>query len=169
MTNKTTPTTIAWETPVGATFAEMQDNARKGELYKRGDMRLVWVNEADLHLPISPTTQGEAADASALVARLRLHTTWRDSHGELNDAPNEAAAALTARDEQIAGLTERLAAAEAHQSAAIAAAVDEDIVFDFSDAVVRDILSATDVGAGRYRIRAAIKAALSIRSNDHAG
>ena len=29
--------------------------------------------------------------AAELVERLRLHVTWRDSHGELNDAPNDAA------------------------------------------------------------------------------
>jgi hypothetical protein len=29
-----------------------------------------------------------------LVERLRLHRSWRDSHGELNDAPNKAADAL---------------------------------------------------------------------------
>jgi hypothetical protein len=29
-----------------------------------------------------------------LIERLRLHRSWRDSHGELNDAPNEAATAL---------------------------------------------------------------------------
>ncbi|MFC4236295.1 hypothetical protein ACFOY8_13875 [Thalassospira xianhensis] len=32
----------------GATFDEMRINARNTPLFKRGDMRLVWVNEGDL-------------------------------------------------------------------------------------------------------------------------
>ena len=42
-----------------------------------------------------PTASGDASDVIERVReRLSLHTTWRDSHGELNDAPNEAAALL---------------------------------------------------------------------------
>lgn len=33
---------------LGLTFEEMRENARKSDLWKRGDMRLVWVNEGDL-------------------------------------------------------------------------------------------------------------------------
>jgi hypothetical protein len=35
-------------------------------------------------------------DVGALVERLGLHKSWRDSHGELNDAPNQAAATILA-------------------------------------------------------------------------
>lgn len=45
----------------------------------------------------------------------------------------------------------------------------EDIVFDFSDAVVRDILDAKDVGAGRYRIKAALRAALQSTASPTGG
>jgi hypothetical protein len=41
----------------GQTVDEMRENARKTELWKRGDMRLVWVNEGDLtmsKMPICP-------------------------------------------------------------------------------------------------------------------
>lgn len=36
-----------------------------------------------------------------LVERLGLHKTWRDSHGELNDAPNEAVTALKRAEEAL--------------------------------------------------------------------
>ena len=42
--------------------------------------------------------------AEDLEARLSLHRTWRDSHGELNDAPNEALeriATLRAENERL--------------------------------------------------------------------
>ena len=32
----------------------------------------------------------------AICERLGLHSTWRDSHGELNDAPNQAAETIDA-------------------------------------------------------------------------
>lgn len=41
----------------GLTFEEMRQNARKSELWKRGDMRLVWVNEGELlmsQMPVCP-------------------------------------------------------------------------------------------------------------------
>jgi hypothetical protein len=48
-----------------------------------------------------------------IVERLSLHSTWRDSHGELNDAPNIAralieqqAATIAERDARIAVLRE---------------------------------------------------------------
>jgi len=44
-------------------------------------------------------------EIAALVERLELHPSWRDSHGELNAAPNEAATAirqLMAENEQLA-------------------------------------------------------------------
>lgn len=31
---------------------------------------------------------------SDIAERLQMHKSWRDSHGELNDAPNEAAAEI---------------------------------------------------------------------------
>jgi hypothetical protein len=34
----------------GKTFSEMRDNVRKTDLYQIGDVRLVWVNEGDLHM-----------------------------------------------------------------------------------------------------------------------
>ena len=40
-------------------------------------------------------------DIEAVKARLSLHTTWRDSHGELNDAPNDALAAITDRQARV--------------------------------------------------------------------
>lgn len=40
---------------------------------------------------------------SDLIERLELHRTWRDSHGELNDAPNEAAARIRVLEEILAG------------------------------------------------------------------
>ena len=33
-------------------------------------------------------------EIAALLERLELHPSWRDSHGELNAAPNDAATAL---------------------------------------------------------------------------
>lgn len=32
----------------GSTLSEMKENARKSDLYRLGDMKLVWVNEGDL-------------------------------------------------------------------------------------------------------------------------
>jgi hypothetical protein len=43
----------------------------------------------------------EQQDNDGLVARLKLHSTWRDSHGELNDAPNEAATTIEAMSRQL--------------------------------------------------------------------
>lgn len=38
----------------GQTFEEMRQNARKSDLWKRGDLRLVWVNEGELLMSQSP-------------------------------------------------------------------------------------------------------------------
>ena len=45
---------------------------------------------------VTPLVEDEwpGAVPGDLVGRLQLHKSWRDSHGELNDAPNEAAAAI---------------------------------------------------------------------------
>lgn len=42
-------------------------------------------------------------DVNALIERLSLHPSWRDSHGELNDAPNEAAQALRTLQARVGG------------------------------------------------------------------
>ena len=41
-----------------------------------------------------------------LIERLQLHKSWRDSHGELNAAPNEAADALKALERDNARMRE---------------------------------------------------------------
>lgn len=45
----------------------------------------------------------------ALVERLKLHKSWRDSQGELNDAPNLAAARIEAMADEIEALRKGLA------------------------------------------------------------
>lgn len=47
--------------PVGADLNEWRENARTTALYQRGDMVLVWVNQADLD-PLRDLTRPGAAD-----------------------------------------------------------------------------------------------------------
>lgn len=54
-------------------------------------------------------TNPTPTDVNTLIERLDLHTSWRDSHGELNDAPNEAAQALRAMQARVGALEEALA------------------------------------------------------------
>ena len=53
----------------GQTFEEMRENARKSELWKRGDMRLVWVNEGDLIM-------SQMATAGKPTAKKMSGTEW---------------------------------------------------------------------------------------------
>ena len=41
-------------------------------------------------------------DYSGLLERLDLHNSWRDSHGELNDAPNQAKTAIETLTRELA-------------------------------------------------------------------
>lgn len=64
-----------------------------------------------------------ATDSTELEARLRMHQSWRDSHGELNDAPNEAADTLASYRAEIAQLRDKLARAN-HTAADLLQHVD---------------------------------------------
>lgn len=46
---------------------------------------------------------------AALVERLGLHKSWRDSQGELNNAPNEAGQAITDLEAEVARLRSAMA------------------------------------------------------------
>jgi hypothetical protein len=49
-----------------------------------------------------PMTNNPTHDYSGLVERLGLHNSWRDSHGELNDAPNQAKTAIKTLTRELA-------------------------------------------------------------------
>lgn len=51
---------------------------------------------------------------SDLKERLALYTTWRDSSGEMNNAPNEALARIESLEAQLAEANKRLALIEAY-------------------------------------------------------
>jgi hypothetical protein len=75
----------------------------------------------------TPPPLPEQQDSDGLVARLKLHSTWRDSHGELNDAPNEAATTIEAMSRQLTDLRLELVAADgqAHEMSRQLAKKDE--------------------------------------------
>lgn len=47
--------TLEFENAKGRTIEEMRDNFRETDLWKRGDARLVWVNEGDLFMQMLET------------------------------------------------------------------------------------------------------------------
>jgi len=41
---------LIYEPAIGRTIEEMRENFEKGDLYNRGDAKLIWVNEGDLSM-----------------------------------------------------------------------------------------------------------------------
>lgn len=63
--------------PEGETLDQMRDHARQHPLAQAGDMRLVWVNEGDLHMhtifhAVQPTVSPEQPVATTDVAALEV-------------------------------------------------------------------------------------------------
>lgn len=67
--------------PEGETLEQMRDHARQHPLAQSGDMRLVWVNEGDLHMhtifhgaqpTVSPEQPVATTDVAALVEALKM-------------------------------------------------------------------------------------------------
>lgn len=104
----------------------------------------------------SPTTE-------ALIERLRLHRTWRDSHGELNDAPNEAADALEAlsrpspiaepQDSDAAWLRYQVGNERVNDAARLEAPIAEDALVGALAHAVELLNSASDYGAPDYMVK----------------
>lgn len=85
--------------PEGETLDQMREHARQHPLARKGDMKLVWINEGDLYNhSISVLTVTPSPDVAALVdvveELLEIRSVWADPH---NDEIRRKARATLAR------------------------------------------------------------------------
>lgn len=85
---------MEYETARGQTFEEMQQDFRTTGLWRRGDARLVWVNEGDL-----------------IMSQIATKDEWRDASMRLCNALDSILYEDSDKSEQ-ARLTDRIIAAE---------------------------------------------------------
>lgn len=98
----------------------------------------------------------------ALVERLKLHKSWRDSHGELNNAPSLAAARIEAMADEIEAAEARGYAKAIEDAAGVARCFAAHAAMTIKDK--DESAASVAVAAVRGNVAAAVHIAAAIRA-----